>query len=49
MISSARGRLRHPKVKRIGERASIKDHCNLPYPLFGIERNLAFNETERLY
>jgi PPOX class probable FMN-dependent enzyme len=28
---------------------ALKDHCNLPYPLSDIERNLAFNETDRLY
>jgi PPOX class probable FMN-dependent enzyme len=28
---------------------ALKDHANLPYPLSDIERNLAFNETDRLY
>ncbi len=28
---------------------ALKDHCNLPYPLADIERNLASNETDRLY
>jgi PPOX class probable FMN-dependent enzyme len=28
---------------------ALKDHANLAYPLSDIERNLAFNETDRLY
>jgi len=28
---------------------ALKDHSNLPYQLSDIERNLAFNETDRLY
>ena len=28
---------------------ALKDHCSLPHPLADIERNLALNETDRLY
>lgn len=28
---------------------ALKDHCNLPHELSDIERNLASNETDRLY